>query len=189
MPLSLMVICQVSSVSLMYSMFSGATALNGHLSRCDTRSLMDMAEMFHSASKFEGDLSNWDSSSVSDMTGMFAGAAAYNGNMTNWNVSSISLKYSMFLCLMATCLDGKSAKSLKWYTCSVMLHYLLVTYNCHWHGWDVTGATTFDGNLMSCDVSSITDMSYMFNGTSLFHSILSTDMHAMFSGASAFNSD
>ena len=58
------------------------------------------------------------------------------------------------------------------------------------------GTHTFDGNISSWDVSSVTDMSHMFSGARSFNQPLSswdvssvTDMNGMFSGARSFNGD
>jgi surface protein len=57
------------------------------------------------------------------------------------------------------------------------------------------GATEFNGDLSSWNVSSVTDMDNMFNDVTAFHDNLSswdvssiTDMYGMFRGATAFSS-
>ncbi|MBC6411264.1 MAG: BspA family leucine-rich repeat surface protein, partial [Ekhidna sp.] len=46
----------------------------------------DMSHMFSGAAAFNGDLSEWDVSKVTNMSSMFSRAAAFNGDLSEWNV-------------------------------------------------------------------------------------------------------
>ena len=86
----------LSSVTNMTSMFSGASSFDGDLSTWDVSSVTDMTSMFSGASSFDGDLSTWDVSGVTDMTSMFSGASSFNGDISGWNVSNVIGMSSMF---------------------------------------------------------------------------------------------
>ena len=170
----------LSRVTNMESMFSGATLFNGNISSWNVSSVTNMSSMFYYASDFKGDISSWNVSSVTSMSNMFFGAFDFNRSLNNWNVSSVLSMSGMFA--QATSFD----QSL--------------------NSWDVSGATSmssmfyyasyFKGDISSWDVSAVTDMSSMFDGASYFNGDISswdvsavTDMNDMFSGASYFNGD
>ncbi|WP_205959915.1 BspA family leucine-rich repeat surface protein [Flammeovirga aprica] len=87
---------EVSSVTDMTAMFSEATSFNGDLSSWEVSSVTDMTSMFSGATSFNGDLSEWEVSSVTDMTSMFSGATSFNGDLSSWDVSSVTSMYKMF---------------------------------------------------------------------------------------------
>ena len=168
----------VTSVANMRGMFSYAIAFNQDLSTWDVSSVTDMSNMFDDARSFNQDLSSWDTSSVIDMSWMFAQAYAFNGNLSTWNVSSVTDMRIMFL--------------------------NAGVFNQDISSWDVSsvidmsnmfdGARSFDQDLSAWDVSSVTDMNYMFHGAYAFNQDLSTwnvslvtDMNDMFNGARVFN--
>ena len=138
----------VSSVTNMNGMFNSASSFNQPLNSWDVSSVTDMSDMFNSAFSFNGDLSSWDVSSVTDMASMFFYTSDFDGDLSGWDVSSVTDMASPTcsstpLTLMATSPDGTSPS---------------VT--------DMSGmfnsASSFNGDLSGWDVSSVTDMSYMF---------------------------
>ena len=50
----------------------------------------DMSDMFSGASSFNSDLSDWDVSGVRDMSGMFNGASSFNSDLSDWDVSGVT---------------------------------------------------------------------------------------------------
>jgi uncharacterized protein (TIGR02145 family) len=86
----------VSSVTIMAWMFNGASSFNGNLSSWDVSIVKIMHNMFMGASSFNGDLSSWDVSSVTDMGGMFANASSFNSDISSWDVSSVTDMEWMF---------------------------------------------------------------------------------------------
>jgi surface protein len=171
----------LSQVTHMGSMFSGAEAFNGDLSGWDVSNVTDMSSMFNDAVAFEGiGLSGWDVSSVTDMSYMFAYTDTFNGDISGWDVSSVTDMSYMFAYTNA--------------------------FNGDLSGWDVSNVTNmsymfsdadaFNGNISSWDVSSVTNMSYMFLDADSFNGDISgwdtrsvTDMNTMFAFAIAFNRD
>ena len=87
----------VSNVTDMSSMFSGARAFNGDLSGWGVSNVTDMSHMFNVASAFNADLSRWDVTSVHFMHSMFHGARAFNGDLSGWDVSNVTDMGYMFL--------------------------------------------------------------------------------------------
>ena len=86
----------VSRVTDMSDLFSGAKLFNGDISKWDVSRVTNMNRMFMGATSFQGDLSTWDVSSVTDMTKMFSDAEAFNGDISNWDVSKVQSMTSMF---------------------------------------------------------------------------------------------
>jgi len=169
----------VSHVTDMKSMFSGATAFNQTLNNWDVSSVTNMSDMFKGATSFNQSLSNWDVSHVTDMSSMFNGAQAFNQNLSNWDVSHVIVMSNMF--------NGA------------------ISFNQSLSNWDVShitdmsnmfnGATSFNQSLSNWDVSYVTNMSNMFNGATSFNQTLNnwnvsnvTTMDTMFCGAIVFSS-
>lgn len=73
----------VSSVTSMAYMFTGASIFNQALDNWDTSSVTSMNNMFSSASDFNQDIGNWDTSSVTNMGSMFGYASDFNQNLSN----------------------------------------------------------------------------------------------------------
>ena len=86
----------VSHVTDMKSMFSGATAFNQTLNNWDVSSVTNMSDMFKGATSFNQSLSNWDVSYVTNMSNMFNGATSFNQTLNNWNVSNVTTMDTMF---------------------------------------------------------------------------------------------
>ena len=168
----------LSGVTNMTGMFSGASAFDGNLSGWDVSGVTDMANMFQYASAFDGNVSGWDVSGVTDMAGMFSGASAFDGNVSGWGVSGVTDMANMF---------GSAS-----------------AFNGNVSGWNVSGVTDmygmfwgaekFDSDLSGWNVSGVTDMANMFQSASDFNGNVSgwnvsgvTDMANMFWGAEKFN--
>ena len=87
----------VSAVTNMGHMFSGASAFNQDLSKWDVSAVTNMMLMFSGASSFNQDLSKWDVSAVTDMRYMFWGANAFNCELCGYAwVNSRANKEHMF---------------------------------------------------------------------------------------------
>ena len=86
----------VSWVTDMSRVFANAASFNGDISEWDVSGVTDMSDMFAGASSFNGDISPWDVSGVTDMSGMFAGAASFNGDISEWDVSGVTGMSDMF---------------------------------------------------------------------------------------------
>ena len=86
----------VSRVTDMSNLFSGANMFNGDISTWDVSRVTSMNRMFMGASSFNRDLSKWDVSSVRDMANMFTGATAFRGDISMWDVSGVEFMTDMF---------------------------------------------------------------------------------------------
>ena len=86
----------LSNVTSMSSMFSGASSFNGDISGWDTSLVTSMLFMFSDATSFNGDISNWDTSSVANMSNMFNGATSFNGDISGWDTGNVTNMSSMF---------------------------------------------------------------------------------------------
>ena len=80
----------VSRVTDMSELFSGAHLFNGDISKWDVSKVTNMKRMFMGAKSFECDLSNWDVSSVTDMSDMFYEAKAFKGDIAKWDANSVN---------------------------------------------------------------------------------------------------
>ena len=86
----------VSAVTNMAEMFSGASDFNQDLSKWDVSAVTSMGHMFSHASAFNQDLSNWHVSAVTDMASMFHLAKAFNQDLSQWDVSAVTDMSFMF---------------------------------------------------------------------------------------------
>ena len=168
----------LSGVTDMTRMFSGAESFDGDLSNWNVSQVTDMSYMFSGAGAFDGDISSWSVSQVTDMTRMFSGADAFDGDLSNWNVSQVTDMSYMFS--SAESFDGDLS---------------------NWNVSQVTdmssmfaGADAFDGDISSWSVSQVTDMSYMFSSADNFNQPLNgwvvssvNNMNGMFGGATSFD--
>ena len=170
----------LSNVTSMENMFSGATSFNGDISSWNVSSVTDMEDMFRDAASFNGDISSWDVSQTATMKGMFRDAAAFDSDISSWNVSSVTDMEDMF----------RDAAS----------------FNGDISSWDVSQTATmkgmfrdaaaFDSDISSWNVSSVTDMEDMFRDAASFNGDISSwdvsqtaTMKGMFRDAAAFDSD
>ena len=195
----------LSRVSSMRQMFSGAVALDGGLARWETSHVTDMSELFAGARSFSEDLSAWDTANVTDMSGMFSGARAFDADVSAWDTSSVKDMSRMFA-------DTASFQQRVggWDTSSVTdmseMFSGAKSFNQDLSGWDVSRVTTmegmfsgaleFDSALSTWDVSSVENMANMFSNADAFDADLGawdvanvTNMASMFSGAKRFNQD
>ena len=81
----------------MGSAFNGASNLAGQATDApDLSSVTDMSNMFSGASAFNQDIDDWDVSNVTNMTSMFQAAIAFNQDIDDWDVSNVTNMSSMF---------------------------------------------------------------------------------------------
>ena len=193
----------LSGVTNMTGMFSGASAFDGNLSGWDVSGVTDMAGMFQFASDFNGNVSGWDVSGVTDMAGMFQFASDFNGNVSGWDVSGVTDMRDMFS--GAAAFNGNvSGWDVSGVTDMANMFGSASDFNSDLSGWDVSrvtdmygmfwGAAKFDSDLSGWNASGVTDMTNMFQSASAFNGNVSgwdvsgvTDMSSMFQSASAFN--
>ena len=195
----------LSNVTDMSEMFSGATAFNRDLSGWDVSNVTNMSEMFSGATAFNRDLSGWDVSNVTNMHGMFGDATAFNQDLSRWNVGNVT--YMSWMFFGATAFNQDISR---WDVSNVTnmssMFYRATAFNQNLSGWDVINvtdmswmfyrATAFNQDLNRWNVSKVTDMSKMFYLASAFNQDLNrwnvskvTDMSYMFVQAAAFNQD
>jgi surface protein len=75
----------LSATLSLYEMFRGCLNLVGeNLKFWDVSNITDMERMFSGAENFTADISNWDVSSVYEMSNMFNGSKKFNRDLSNW---------------------------------------------------------------------------------------------------------
>ena len=141
----------VSSITNMDYMFSGAFSFNGNISLWNVSNVTKMFAMFNNAQNFNQDIGNWDVSNVITMRNMFAHAYLFNQDISGWNVSEVKSMKHMFT----------------W----------AVNFNQDIGDWNVAKVTemnamfyiavNFDQNLSNWDITKVLDMSDMFISASL----------------------
>jgi surface protein len=168
----------LSQVTNMELMFSGARVFNHPINDWDVSSVTNMTMMFSFAESFNQPLDQWDMSSVNSLIRMFYYAISFNSATGNWNLSS--------------------ATDLSW------MFWGATSFNQPIDGWIVSSVTvmdylfnmarSFNQPLNSWDVSSVVSMSYMFANATAFNQPLDQwdvssvyDMGSMFSNAQSFN--
>ena len=206
----------VSSVTTMQSMFYVNGAFNQDISSWDVSNVTNMQSMFNSANTFNQDISSWDVSKVTNMSYMFNGSA-FNQDLSGWCVTNIVEEPLNFSSLVWTL-----PKPI-WGTCPKPDMGLRADYSgTGWYKATDSG-TVFSKGVPALEthvfsdspkeyvnvntsqdailygeraaVSNLTDMSYMFQGSTTFNQDISswdvsnvTDMNYMF-GDSVFNQD
>ncbi len=168
----------VSNVTTMQSMFSGASVFNQPIGNWNTSNVTSMRSMFYKASVFNQPIGDWDVSNVTSMRSVFYDASVFNQPIENWNTSNVTNMYIMFAYANA--------------------------FNRPIGDWDVSNVTTmnsmflyasaFNQPIGDWDVSNVTDMYSMFDNASVFNQPIgnwntsnATNMYSMFSSASSFN--
>ena len=86
----------VSNVTDMSGMFSGASSFNQEIVNWDVSNVTDMVGMFDEASSFNQVIGNWDVSNVTNMEFMFYEADSFNRPIGNWDVSNVISMEEMF---------------------------------------------------------------------------------------------
>ncbi len=149
------------------SMFRGALAFNQDIGAWNTDSIVDASYMFEGATAFNSGLSSWfTTGSLSNtsivgggVVGMFEGATAFNGLVSQWDTSNLISLYLTFR--NATSFN----QSLTLWDVSGVTFF----------GETFAGATSFTGfGLPGWDTSSATSFLGMFNGASAFNQDLSS---------------
>jgi len=176
----------VSSVTDMNNMFNGAIAFSQAISSWNVSSVTNMQAMFSNNSGFNQDISSWDVSSVTAMGYMFNNADAFNQDISGWTVSSVNNMANMFNNAVAF---NNGGVPLTWTagTGTASVTNMSFMFN---------GAVAFNQDISSWNVSNVTNMSYMFHNAATFNQDISswnvsnvTNMRWMFRNADAFNQD
>jgi len=140
-----------SSVTNMYSMFGGCTALTSlDISDWDTSSVTDMSYMFSGCKALTSlDISDWNTSSVTDMKNMFNYCRVLTSlNISDWNTSSVTnMNYMFSGCAALTSLNISNLDT------SSVTDMSYMFYSC-------TALTSLD--ISNLDTSSVIDMKNMF---------------------------
>ncbi|MEP0266150.1 BspA family leucine-rich repeat surface protein [Dokdonia sp.] len=137
-----------------------------------------MAGMFDGATSMNQDIGHWDVSNVQNMDGMFRNTP-FNQDISNWDVSNVSVFAFMF--------DG-----------ATMFNQDLSAWGTRLGNADnmasmFRGATAFNGAIENWDVTTVTNMVGVFEGTAFNRDINNwnvsnvSNMAFMFSDATAFN--
>ena len=84
----------VSGVSDMSYMFSGASNFNGNITSWVVSNVVNMSYMFRGASSFDQDLSSWfvvnGAYLIENMSYMFENASSFNQDISGWDVSTVT---------------------------------------------------------------------------------------------------
>ena len=170
----------LSTVTNMREMFSGASSFNGDIGDWDTGNVTDMYRIFNGAHSFNQDIGNWDVSNVTNMSGMFNLAISFNQLLDSWDVSNVTTTQGMFANAISFNQDISN-----WEVSSVTTMQGMLA-----------NATSFNQDITSWDVSNVTNMGWMFsNSTSFNQDIGEWDvssvsvMMSMFRNAESFNQD
>lgn len=170
----------LSGVTSMNQMFRFCSTLNGpsNINSWDVSSVTNMAELFSGASAFNQDIGDWDVSAVTDISSMFFQATSFNQDIGDWNVSSVTSMFNTFS--SATSFDQDIGG---WVTSSVtnmaQMFWNATSFNQDIGGWvtsSVTnmvsmffGASSFNQDIGSWDTDLVTFMGAMFRDATSFN--------------------
>ncbi len=170
----------VSNVETMEEMFFLARDFRADIRTWDTGNVRNMRRMFMDARRFSHFTGSWDVSNVENFEEMFYRASAFNQNINDWDLSSARTMRSMF----------REAESFnqpldKWRFPNLEGDGLVGLF------W---GASSFDQNINSWEVSHLESLEWMFLNASSFNQPLENwdvsnilNFRGMFQGASSFN--
>jgi|TARA_R110001632_G_scaffold134560_1_gene250146 surface protein len=166
------------NVTNMTQLFKDKTTFNDDISSWDVSNVTDTQGMFQGATSFNQDIGSWDTSNVTSMSSMFNGATAFNQDIntkqvtvngvtyTAWDVSSVASMVYMF----------NNAQSFNqpignWDTSGLVGGNLYATFkDAIAFNQDInTKQVTVNGATYTAwDVSTVTNMTYAFNGATAF---------------------
>ncbi len=88
----------LSGTTSLRAMFAGATSLTTipNLALWDVSQVTDMGYLFSGAILFNQDISDWDVRQVTTMDGMFRNAISFDQNLGDWNIYEVTTMQSMF---------------------------------------------------------------------------------------------
>ncbi len=163
----------------MHSMFEGARAFNQNITGWNVAMVQDMSDMFRVTDNFNQPIGSWIVPALTTVDGMFYEADAFNQDIP-WTLSGVSSFYRMFE--GANLFNGQIPN--------------LVTATATDLTEMLRDAIAFDQDISAWDVSSVINMSNLFDGATSFNQNISgwTTSNVQlfgnaFSSASAFNQD
>ena len=165
----------VSHVTSMYSVFSGASQFNQDIGDWNTSNVKNMSQMFYYADNFNQDIGDWNTSNVTDMSDMFRSATNFNQDIGDWNTSSvIDMRY------MFTSATNFNQDIGDWNTANVTdmrsMFASATNFNQDIGDWNTSNVTdmhsifqltSFSQDLGDWDVSKVTTMPFAFVATEL----------------------
>ena len=140
-----------SNITDMSFLFDGATAFNKNIGSWNVTNVSLMGSMFRQATSFNQNIGTWTTTNLTDIGYMFDGASAFNQDISGWNVSGVSLMTAVFR--QATSFNQDIGT---WNTSNVSSMKGMFS-----------GATSFDQNIGGWDVTNLTSALFMFSGTAL----------------------
>jgi len=168
----------LSNVTNLNSMFSGASSFNGAIGNWDVSNVTSLNGMFDGAQSFNQDISGWNTGNVENMHSMFNYATSFNGDISGWDTSKVTGMGSMFYGAESFDQDLNAWDTSKVTSMSLMFR----------------GASSFNGDISTWDTSNVTDMSIMFRDAINFNQDISgwntgnvKYIYSMFEGASSFD--
>ncbi len=155
----------LSMVTSLSSMFSGAKFLDADLNHWNVSTITNMSFMFENCMAFNGNISNWNVNSVTNMKGTFRHCWAFNNDISSWNVSNVNTMESMFR--FAKVFDRDISG---WDVSSVTVFAEMfrdaLAFNQDIGGWDMRKAedisrmlqrtTAFDQDISQWDIGAVT---------------------------------
>ncbi len=192
----------LSNVTSMAGMFSGAVLFNHDISNWDVSNVTNMSTMFNNAISFNQNIGNWNVSNVTSMSAMFADTNSFNQDISSWDVGNVVNMGTMFM--RATSFNQNIGN---WNVSSITNMFSTfsgaTSFNQNIGSWNVSnvvtmkdmfrGATLFNQDIGGWNVGNVVDMSYMFFGTAFNQDISSwdvskvIDMRSMFQNAINFD--
>lgn len=131
----------VSTITNMGNMFSGASSFNGNISNWNVSKVTNMFAMFAYAESFNGDISNWVVNSVTNMSEMFEGASEFDADIGGWEVIKVENMSRMFLEADEFNQDLSNWKVQNVTDMSFMFDTAL-KFNQNLGGWDIDSVST-----------------------------------------------
>jgi surface protein len=167
-----------SQVTVMESLFWGASKFNQPIGDWNTSKVTSMLLMFYDAASFNQPIGRWNTSQVTTMQSMFSGAAAFDQPIGDWDTSKVTTFERMFNYAV-----NFNQPIGNWNTSQVR------------NVWGMfANAFKFNQPIDRWDISKLTNLNELFYRANAFNQPLSnwntsliTGLVSTFSGALAFN--
>ena len=168
----------LTSCTRMEQMFQGCATLTGptNINSWNTAAVTVMTSMFNGASSFNQNIGNWNTASVISMQNMFVRASSFNQNIGNWNTGAVKRMSGMFEIATSFNQDIGSWNTGAVTDMSKMFNYA-IAFNQNIGSWNTgavtdmsnmfTNAVAFNQNIGNWNLNSIQGMDNMLNSTGM----------------------
>ena len=146
----------VANATNILGMFDGCTIFNQDLSGWNTSNVTTMNSVFNNCSNFIGTgLNNWNTSKVIDISGMLQNCPKFNQNLSGWaqDISKVTIMNSTFANDVSFIGQGLSLWKTPLVTDTRKMFLNCTTFNQNLSSWNISSLTNANNMLDYCGMS------------------------------------